>query len=121
MPHEGGAQGPRQAAMSELQGALSDRGWDPRDADRGRKARVRNALGGALVVARVFGCGVGLGVPNIGRYLVVGTRVSLVWIAGRGGEDHAEHPPLHVDQRAHRVAGMDVGVADEALARYELL
>src|SRR2546430_14000995 len=108
MPHEGGAQGSRQAAMSELQGALSDRGGDPREADRGRKARVRNALGGALVVARVLGWGVGLGAPNIGRYPVVGERVSLVRIAGRRGEAHAEHPPLHVDERTTRVAGMDV-------------
>src|SRR2546430_17042775 len=97
MPHEGGAQGSRQAAMSELQGALSDRGWDPRDADRGRKARVRNALGGALVVARVFGGGGGLGVPKIGRYLVVGERVSPVRIAGPCGGEPAEHPPLPVD------------------------
>src|SRR2546430_16465836 len=97
MPHEGGAQGSRQAAMSELQGALSDRGWDPRDADRGRKARVRNALGGALVVAPGFGGGGGLGVPGIGRYLGAGGRGSPVRIAARGGENHADDPPPQVE------------------------
>src|SRR3989442_6303674 len=107
--------------MSELQGALSDRGWDPRDADRRGEARVRNALGGALVVARVFGWGGGLRIPDVRRYLVVGERVSLVRIAGRRREDHAEHPPLHVDERTTRVAGMDVGLEDEDLAGHEIL
>src|SRR5256885_6156747 len=101
MPHEGGAQGPRQAAMSELQGALSDRGWDPRDADRGRKARVRNALGGALVVARVFGRGASPGVPNIRRYFVAGERAKLLPVKCPTGDSQTAAAPPDVGWPTH--------------------
>src|SRR5260221_9261695 len=40
MPHESGAQGTRSPALPSVQGAVPDRRWNPRDADRGSQARV---------------------------------------------------------------------------------